>query len=68
MVDPIDAADGVMFEGQRLRVEMSKGSAEALGVSTGGYDDRYHRIPCPLQNLSRYRGVHSLTDEGRARW
>lgn len=26
--------DGVMFEGQRLRVEMSKGSAEAYGVSS----------------------------------
>jgi hypothetical protein len=29
-------ADGVMFEGQRLRVEMSKGSADVLG-SSGAY-------------------------------
>ena len=46
----LGGADGVMFEGQRLRVEMSKGSADVLG-SSGAYgapdrrDDRYSAEP-----------------------
>jgi len=48
--DAIRGRDGVMFEGQRLRVEMSKGSADVLG-SSGAYgapdrrDDRYGSPP-----------------------
>ena len=50
-------ADGVMFEGQRLRVEMSKGSADVLG-SSGAYgapdrrDDRYSPSTAPTSPVN----------------